>query len=90
MTVAGDVDRILKRAVEDARLEGPEAHLLAERLADPDVRPRLLEAANESKRLACGDRVLNSLVKRQPARRQCNAVKPNLGTAGRMIPVQLV
>jgi hypothetical protein len=35
-----------------------------------------------------GDRVLNSLVKRQPARRHRNAVKPNLETAGREILVQ--
>ena len=33
--------------------------------------------------LARGDRVLNFLVKRQPARRHRNAVKPNLETAGR-------
>jgi hypothetical protein len=32
--------------------------------------------------------VLNFLVKRQPARRHRNAVKPNLETAGREIPVQ--
>jgi len=38
--------------------------------------------------LARGDRVLNFLVKRQPARRHRNPVKPNLETAGREITVR--
>ena len=40
-----------------------------------------------TKARARGDRVLNLLVKRQPARHR-NAVKPNLETAGCEIPVQ--
>jgi hypothetical protein len=38
--------------------------------------------------LARGDRVLNFLVKRQPARRHRQAVKRNLETVGREIAVQ--
>ena len=43
---------------------------------------------NQHQPLACGDRVLNFLMKRQPARGHRHAVKPNLESAGREASVQ--
>ena len=50
-------ERIVRDAVESARLERADASFLAERLDDPAVFEPLLEGASESKRLARGDRV---------------------------------
>jgi 7,8-didemethyl-8-hydroxy-5-deazariboflavin synthase CofG subunit len=50
-----DGERIVLGAVENGRLEAELAHLLGDRMADPDTRRVVVEGAAESKRLACGD-----------------------------------
>ncbi len=52
------------------------------------IRPGGFWPDDQHQPLARGDRVLYFLVKRQPARRHRDAVKPNLETVGREIPVQ--
>ena len=52
------------------------------------IRHRRFWPNDQHQPLARGDRVLNFLMKRQPARRHRHAVKPNFETAGREILVQ--
>jgi len=50
-----DGERIVLEAVESGRLDAELAHVLGDRLEDPDTRRAVMEGAAESKRLACGD-----------------------------------
>jgi 7,8-didemethyl-8-hydroxy-5-deazariboflavin synthase CofG subunit len=50
-----DVERTVLGAVESGHLEAELAHLLGERLGDPEVRRAVMEGAAESKRLARGE-----------------------------------
>lgn len=58
MTLAAtEAERVVRRSVEEGRLDGVGAGWLAERLGDEAVFEALLAAAAESKRLARGDRI---------------------------------
>jgi len=50
-----DGERIVLEAVESGRLDAGLAHVLGDRLEDPDARRAVMEGAAESKRLARGD-----------------------------------
>jgi FO synthase len=50
-----DGERIVLEAVESGRLDAELAHVLGDRLEDPDARRVVMEGAAESKRLARGD-----------------------------------
>jgi FO synthase len=50
-----DGERIVREAVESGRLDAELAHVLGDRLANPDVRRVVREGAAESKRLARGE-----------------------------------
>jgi FO synthase len=53
--IASEADALLRSAVDEGRLEREAAQWLADRVGDPGVRARTLEAAAESKRLGFGD-----------------------------------
>jgi FO synthase len=50
-----DGERIVREAVESGRLDAELAHVLGDRVANPDVRRSVMEGAAESKRLARGE-----------------------------------